>query len=149
MPHRPHLGKRELWDITAEPLAEPLPHQFRCSVEGQRCEADFQTMTLSVVRSNDLLLSEEPVLYDLSEGPDGRLRMRLNDDSRQIMVANIEDRLADPKLAREAAADGQDRAKIARLHEDDWSDIQAAFAEAIDERYAAFVGRCATRHSER
>ena len=144
MPHRPYQGKRELWDIPAEPLAEPLPHQFRHSVADLRCEADFQAMTLSVVRSNDLILSEEPVLYDLSEGPDGRLRMRLNDDSRQIMVANIEDRLTDQNLSREAAADRQDRAKIARLHEDDWSSLPPSFAQAIDERYAAFVRRRAT-----
>jgi hypothetical protein len=134
-------GERNLWDIPAEPLPEPLLHQFRYSVAEQRCEADFQAMTLSVVRFSDLIMSEEPVLYDLSEGPDGRLRMRLNDDSRQIIVANIEDRLADHNLSREAAADRQDRDRIAQLHEGEWSSVPSAFAQAIDERYAAFVRR--------
>jgi len=60
----PTRGKQELWDI----MAEPLPHQFRGHVHGQQCEADFRAMTLSVVRTNDLILSEEPVLFDLREG---------------------------------------------------------------------------------
>jgi hypothetical protein len=137
-------GKRNTWDIPVEPLPEPLPHQFRYSVAEQRCEADFQAMTLSVVRFSDLIMSEEPVLYDLSEGPDGRLRMRLNDDSRQIIVANIQERLADHNLSREAAADRQDRDKIAQLQEGEWSSIPPAFAQAIDERYAAFVRGRAT-----
>lgn len=128
----------------AAPLAEPLPHQFRQAIGEQQCEADFKAMTLSLLRSSSLIMSEEPVLYDLREGPDGRLRMRLNDDSRQILVANIESRLADPNLSREAAADREDRAKIARLHEDDWSSLPPAFAPALDERYAAYVRKRAT-----
>jgi hypothetical protein len=143
MPHgfRPSK-RRELWEIQAEPLAEPLPHQFRGSVDGQRCEADFQAMTLSLVRVDDLLLSEEPALFDLSEDPAGRLRMRLSDDSRQIMVANIEGRLTDPN--REPAAERGDREKLARLHEGDWASIPLAFAQALDERYAAYVRGRAT-----
>jgi hypothetical protein len=144
MPHRPHIGRRSLWDILAAPLRKPLPHQFRQSIAEQRCEADFQAMTLSLVRCSELILSEEPVLFDLSEGPDGRLRMRLNDDSRQIMVANIEGRLADHNLSRQAAANRQDREKIAQLHVGEWSSLPPAFAHAIDERYAAFVRRRAT-----
>jgi hypothetical protein len=62
-------GKRDLWDIPVEPLPEPLPHQFRYSDAEQRCEADFQAMTLSVVRFGDLIMSEEPLLYDCGHVP--------------------------------------------------------------------------------
>lgn len=140
--HPPQPRQRDLWEIEAEPLPEPLAHQFRSSIEGWRCEADFQALTLSLVREDDLLLSEEPVLFDLSEGPDGRLRMRLNDESRQVMVANIESRLSDPN--RDAGVDRQDRAKIARLHAGNWAGLPSDFALAIDERYAAFVRTRAT-----
>lgn len=136
--------QKDLWDIEAEPLPEPLPHQFRSGIEGWRCEADFQALTLSLVRESDLLLSEEPVLFDLSEAADGRLRMRLNDESRQVTIANIENRLSDPNQSRDAVLDRQDRAKIARLHAGDWAGLPSAFALAIDERYAAFVRTRAT-----
>jgi len=38
----------------------------------------------------------------------------------------------------------KDRDKIAQLDEGEWSSIPPAFAQAIDERYAAFVRRRAT-----
>lgn len=38
-----------------------------------------------------------------------------------------------------AEAHRKDREKLARLREDDWASIPAAFAQGLGERYAAYV----------
>jgi hypothetical protein len=131
------------WETPTEPLPDPLPHQFRHSAGGQRWEADFEKMTLGITRAGELFLSEEPVLYDLTRGAEGRLMMRPTDESRRIMVANIQERLADGRRDRDRdrddAADGRDRAKLIALHRGSWLDAPADIAEALEERYLAFL----------
>jgi hypothetical protein len=127
------------WDTPTAPLPEPLAHQFRHSAGGQQWEADFEKMTVGILRTGELLMSEEPVLYDLLCGPDGRLRIRPTEESRKIMVANIQDRLADPEHSHDPAAARRDVVKLAALHRRDWSTIPSAFAESMHERYRAFV----------
>lgn len=93
-------------------------------------------MTLSVSRSDRLMTSEEPVLYQLSATEDGTLRMRPNDESGQIMVANIESRLADHRAPYRAEDEKRDRAKLAELHARAWSSIPQGFSQALQEWYA-------------
>lgn len=119
-------------------LPEPLPHQFRHRVVEQ-WEADFTTMTLSVSRSDGLMISEEPVLYELSATEDGALLMRLNDESRQVMVANIESRLADHRAPYRAADEKRDREKLAELHTHAWRSIPLGFSLALHERYSSYL----------
>jgi hypothetical protein len=133
----PSPTRDSFWDTPTAPLPEPLAHQFRQTAGGQQWEADFERMTLSVLRTGQLLMSEEPVLYDLRCGPDGQLRMRPNEESRKIMVANIQERLAVP--LDDAAAGQLDRAKLAALRRGDWSTIPSPFAESMHERYRDFV----------
>jgi hypothetical protein len=85
-------------------------------------------------------MSEEPVLYDLRCEPDGQLKMRPNDESRKIMIANIQERLADPAHSHEPAVRQRDVVKLAALRRGDWSPIPSVFAESMHERYRAFVG---------
>jgi hypothetical protein len=133
------------WDTPTAPLPEPLAHQFR-QIEGARqCEADFEKMTVAVLRTGELLMSEEPVLYDLMCGLDGLLRTRPNEESRKIMLANIQERLADPERSRDGVAYQRDLAKLAALHRGDWSAIPPAFADSMHERYRAFVKMTAAR----
>jgi hypothetical protein len=127
------------WDTPTAPLPEPLAHQFRQIAGGRQWEADFEKMTVAVLRTGELLMSEEPVLYDLMCGPDGLLRTRPNEESRKIMLANIQERLSDPERSQDALACQRDLARMAALHRGEWSTIPSAFAESMHERYRAFV----------
>jgi hypothetical protein len=127
------------WETPTAPLPEPLAHQFRQSVTGQHWEADFEKMTVGVLLTGELLMSEEPILHDLMCGPDGRLRMRPSEESRKIMVANIQERLTDPERPLDAAARQHELDKLAVLRRGEWTAIPAPFAESMQERYRTFV----------
>jgi hypothetical protein len=129
-----------LFGADAEPLQAPGVHQFRRKVHKiDSWEADFRTMTLSVVKGDGLLLSAEPILFDLhDEG--GELYMRFEREGRVVAIENIENRLASDE--RDTYNDERDRYELARLKADKPmrlpegidADLQAAYRRYLASR---------------
>lgn len=128
-------------DALFGPDPQPLPalgvHQFRRRVHKvDSWEADFRTMRLSVVKGDQLLLSGEPILFELhDEG--GELYMRFEREGRVVAIQNIENRLASDD--RDTYDDERDCYELARLKADKPMRVPAGIGDELQAAYKRFL----------